>query len=798
MIHIKHIYFGTIIFFFIIFFIVCKEKSLISESTNNLIVDSVDISLNIDSSKQIHYSDTQVYHLIESRQYNLNLCKYLYKKGNDLLKHERYDSANSVFELLESYLKNFKIKNKTNLSDFYYKWGCTKRQLSEYEVAITLLDESLTLCDNIDLYCKSKNLIELAIVKGNMRYYDEAYKLVDSAHEYCKINKDTVTLIKCLYVKGIYSVSIGQYHQIYKIYEELLSYPSNFYSLINVYKRLLEAAIKENNLKRANLYFYKIQVLNQSELEYSNISQAHLFTIYADYYFLKKNFVKAIKYINKSLNKLSTQIYFNSLTETPSGISDNEIPEMVFHYMGLKANLIYKQYKISKSKSLLEKSITHYRFIDSVFLQHSAFKDDAEELHALDIMSEIYFNTIKVLSEKRQITKSPELNHLINEYSERIRYKRLYRKISLNNLELEIEDTLLHKLILTETEISKKLVQNEDINLEDLQNNREKNRNILKKNYPVIYKRLFIPQIKDLHEIKSWCKINNSRIIEFYENLHGDLIIIQTNENLFDVKYFENLSNETNSLKHFMKHKDDSSRNILLKSIDCFDSNNLQKYNIIIPDAKHANLPLHLLFVQDSVIQNKNLFTFYSFLKSSLIKKNIDSIINIKYNSALTISIADKGNSELPYTYLESKLIEEHINNVTIYRGPNSNFKNLIKTNEIYDFVHIGTHGVPSKDSKNKSGLIFNDGFVSANQLSFIQLKNTKTLLLSACYSNFGEVKIGEGIESVIKAFASNDINIIIGYFYEVNDLQCYRDLKYYLNGTFNFNQSEGRVVYIN
>ncbi len=414
---------------------------------------------------------------------------------------------------------------------------------------------------------------------------------------------------------------------------------------------------------------------------------------------MKKNFVKAIKYINKSLNKLSTQIYFNSLTETPSGISDNEIPEMVFHYMGLKANLIYKQYKISKSKSLLEKSITHYRFIDSVFLQHSAFKDDAEELHALDIMSEIYFNTIKVLSEKRQITKSPELNHLINEYSERIRYKRLYRKISLNKL---------------------------------------------------------------------------------------------------DVKYLENLSNETNSLKHFMKHKDDSSRNILLKSIDCFDSNNLQKYNIIIPDAKHANLPLHLLFVQDSVIQNKNLFTFYSFLKSSLIKKNIDSIINIKYNSALTISIADKGNSELPYTYLESKLIEEHINNVTIYRGPNSNFKNLIKTNEIYDFVHIGTHGVPSKDSKNKSGLIFNDGFVSANQLSFIQLKNTKTLLLSACYSNFGEVKIGEGIESVIKAFASNDINIIIGYFYEVNDLQCYRDLKYYLNGTFNFNQSEGRVVYIN
>ena len=94
-----------------------------------------------------------------------------------------------------------------------------------------------------------------------------------------------------------------------------------------------------------------------------------------------------------------------------------------------------------------------------------------------------------------------------------------------------------------------------------------------------------------------------------------------------------------------IRDRDDSSRNILLKSIDCFDSNNLQKYNIIIPDAKHANLPLHLLFVQDSVIQNKNLFTFYSFLKSSLIKKNIDSIINIKYNSALTISIADKGNS---------------------------------------------------------------------------------------------------------------------------------------------------------
>jgi CHAT domain-containing protein len=183
---------------------------------------------------------------------------------------------------------------------------------------------------------------------------------------------------------------------------------------------------------------------------------------------------------------------------------------------------------------------------------------------------------------------------------------------------------------------------------------------------------------------------------------------------------------------------------------------------------------------------------------------------NLAFDPLSTSTRGDNWNM-LPGTLREVEKInqiakEKHIQTViyTDFKATEESFK-LLSSHEP-EVIHVSTHGfffpdpddTPEKqfgvqnefktsaDPMNRSGLLFaganntwigkdplegrEDGILTAKEASFLTLKNTKLVVLSACETGLGTIKGSEGVFGLQRAFKSAGINYIMMSLWKVPD----------------------------
>jgi CHAT domain-containing protein len=134
------------------------------------------------------------------------------------------------------------------------------------------------------------------------------------------------------------------------------------------------------------------------------------------------------------------------------------------------------------------------------------------------------------------------------------------------------------------------------------------------------------------------------------------------------------------------------------------------------------------------------------------------------------------------------ELIRQQKGKTIVLEGKNAT-ETQLKAAQIPDILHLATHGFFISSENNfinpllKSGLVLagvnkktyddntdEDGVLTAFEIASLDLRNTKLVVLSACETGLGEVKNGDGVYGLQRAFKIAEAKYIILSMWKVDD----------------------------
>ena len=714
---------------------------------------------------------------------------------------EEYELADSLYHLTEDFIDKYKINDTAYQLKVYSGHANIKRHLSEYEFAQHYVFKAFDLMkDPFTNPTFSKLLNDLAIMKMSQGFDAEILPLVDSAYTISLNQRDTFQLLRSMFISGVFYNYSKEYINADSIYNLILTYPRKHYSYNEIIMRKFQNSIAHKNVLRSNTLYHQIK---SQYVNFAKERKAYFKTIESNYFQLIGQQKNSIKSINEAISISDPLLTLKNDDLGPPTAYVSEIRDMTLFYLGLRNKLLTSIYRETHNKEVLRQSIANYLYIDSLFSQNCMFTDDANEFHAMDIMNEVYFEGMKLFYEIHQETSDFKYVEYINTFSERLRAKVFYRNISKKSIASSISDPETKELIVKETKISQEIAMSKDdakyVSHKALLLKRDSILSILKTKNVTVYNKLYSIEIPKIDKILKWCKKQGYSIIAINEGQNGEYILTQYTDSI-RISYIR----ESDSLIYFANlfKNDWANPNLKSQLKKILNTINTVYTNyIILVDGKLNETPLHILYAIEDP-SNKDFSKNYLFYSYSLIRL-MEREINIeeleKINSLASFSLADYGDMELPYSYIESKAIEKKIKcQFEAFRGRNATITNLKDQLRKVDALHIATHGISSNASYNFSGIQLADGFQSINDLSSNILQvNSKSIILSICNSVNGRNYIGERVQSLIKSFGFNSVRIVIGYSGPLNDKFSVSILnKILLNSKLNINYINSNLLF--
>ncbi|WP_299887361.1 CHAT domain-containing tetratricopeptide repeat protein [uncultured Lacinutrix sp.] len=741
----------------------------------------------------IKYGIIEVNTLDNLKIKNENHTNALYNIGKFYFIKNQYENAIAYYKkAIKSNAFPLKVaQSYCMLGECYFRKGDYYKSINHYTKGISLLEKLnsykttlIAKCNNLSRVCNKMDTPKST--KIGLFYLNKADSIIKNTSN-LKVDD-----------RSVYSLNVG-FANLYA-----LKHQYNLKKAKHYYLKNLNKATKEKNdkmiansclnigelyLKSKNdscIYFFK------KSIKYDSINKIDIYETYrntANYYISKNKFQKALIDIEKSLAYSFNVKNYNAI----NNLSSKQILNIgdkisIVGALRTRTETLIHLYNSTKNKEFLYKAINIVNFNDKLvelLLNHSNEIDT--KLLWRNETSKTYILGVKaayILQDEVTMHNFMEKNRallLIQSIKQNI--SQLSLPINLANKRIELKERIL-KL---EDIIDKNQGSNSYSKAKDSLFNLKEKYAVFNDSISKIHPNYFNNNLKptSLEDVKS--NLDNSSIIVSYisntinteETAFYGLIISNKNQYSFEVKNVNSL------LKNAITFKNLISKPLKTKKeLDSFKKTAYNLYNQLFPgdSLKQIIKNKHLVIIPGTIFQNIP-FEALNVDKNAL--KYLIEENDISYTYSMSFS--DKNNEVVrnttkdfvgfsPVEFENKNLItldntEEEvvaINDILdgeIYTHKKSSKKTFIESGLNSKIIHLATHA----NSSQKPEIYFTRDTLKLHELYTLR-NNADLVVLSACETNLGAIKKGEGVFSLARGFFYSGSNAVVSSLWNVND----------------------------
>ncbi len=582
-----------------------------------------------------------------------------------------------------------------------------------------------------------------------------------------------------------------------------LKFQYNFYKAEHYYRQEINRALKNGDSVALIDHYMNIGELYLGEkldssifylrkslyYDSKNLGSNETYRNIANYYLFKGDYQNAFDNVKKSLNN-------NFKTEKNAEIGKLEASKIlnVFYKrssiraLKTKTQILLNLYQSTKEKRFLRQVIenvrTSKRFV-SIISNYSSesstkflWQEAIAENFTLGIKAAYLLDDVNTMFEFMESNKAFLLSQDINTKKQSLN---IPEEISYKNIELK------RKILNLEEKTNTFQVSSQQDSLFKLKEKYQNFRDSINLIYPEYLsldrniKPVTLEKVKkdlDENDVVLNFSVNNIKIGDEKSSLIG-LAITKDKTIPFKTpeseKTIESLNTYRKLLSTPLKTKKELNE---FKSVAYFLYNQLfptpeikglikDKNVLIVPDVSMENTPLEALISEkDSLhflVEDCNISYAYSLTFSELNKDVIRKTSNdISFYSP--IKFDNPSISSLPFTEKESNGIENIISR-NFHQFDNANKSNFLKNSANSKIIHLATHA----DASDNPQIQFYDSILPLHEL-YTYKNNADLVVLSACETNLGEIKKGEGVLSLARGFFHSGANSVVSSLWKIND----------------------------
>ena len=688
---------------------------------------------------------------------------------------QKYLPADSLYQYCIQTTQVAHPDQKAFLENLYFKLGRVKRQQSEYDNALA----NFFICRRLISEMGADSLLvridnEEGIVYGQQENYQAALAKVDSALTRANYYHDEKERRKANLIKGSILFIKRRYSEAYRTLVNNLQFSSSPENRIETYGRIIGILVRINALDSAQYYLDQASRLRQKP---APVSLAYFDYYCAQFYQASGQFEAAVDKINEAIGLTDPDIHFTDpLTALPSH-QDGSLDEWVLYYLGYKASLLGDQYLKTGKQDRFQASLAIYAFIDDYLKNHFRYTDSGDELHAVNMMHEVYTGALSLLSRIARKDSTEAYDELMHQYGERMRYRALFKdydllqEISQNDPRLKKwTDTLVGQLNLVPVVWNPQRTLAGNAYAFDLARNALLDS--LEKFYPMVYRMYFERINVPVSQILQWNDENRANIVTLFSSENGEMVGLVYGQGIrhFSVSADDSISHELNKyltggVSSQAKWPD---RLALTKLIESYLEPGIRNV-IMIVEGNLEKIPFGKYLGDRHAI-------YYSYTVDRLIEAPIPDLLHLEGQSILSLVQSDRRGEDLPYTFNEGKYLrQKYGRKATVFFGKNVTLKNFKAEYKNHMVYHFAMHGINSPSSPSESGIRLHDGLWSIVDIGKIDWTG-KTIILNICDAGTGPVSSGMGVLSISKAF--NNAKLIIAPIYQLDDNLGLKGLK--------------------
>ncbi|CAL2091184.1 Tetratricopeptide repeat protein [Tenacibaculum sp. 190524A05c] len=231
-------------------------------------------------------------------------------------------------------------------------------------------------------------------------------------------------------------------------------------------------------------------------------------------------------------------------------------------------------------------------------------------------------------------------------------------------------------------------------------------------------------------------------------------------------------------------------------------SNSLYNYLFPTKEAKQFIEKKNIIVIANDILQNipfEALNTKTSDVKYLIEDHNISyaySASFLEFNNAIKRETSKNLAAYAPITFANQKSLEatqSEVNTIQnqidsdLFTSTNATKNNFLTSSGDYKILHLATHA----SSSNNPAIYFSKDTLKLHEL-YTHKTNADLVVLSACETNLGEIKKGEGVFSLSRGFFYSGAKSVISSLWNVNDVSTSSIMKdFYTNLDHHQSKSE-------
>ncbi|TCI91829.1 CHAT domain-containing protein [Tenacibaculum sp. M341] len=736
---------------------------------------------------------------------------YLYFLGSYYLSENKFNNAIPIFKeasSLNTFLET-KALSLCGLANSYGKIGEYRKSIEHYVQGLNILKKlkknssiknfttfSVHLASICNLIDTKKDLLT------GIKFLNTSDSLIKNIPE-INTNRKFISLHSALGTlhssKSIFNFEKSKYHYL-KAIRKAHEHENDFYKVSN-YMNYGELHLK-NKSDSALYYLNKSKFYSKSKKTKATngfknglkTTYAEIYRNLANYYYTKNKFDLAIKNIQKSIN-ISFEIDSDeNIPPTELQYIQTRAKRNIFYAFKSKIHILLKLYQKSKNTRYLDEIINTISIANK--LVQITLKNSSENQSKLlwrEDVSQIYFMgsyAAHLLGNRKQVFNYLEKNKafLLAQSVNENNYK-IHLPNHIVNEELKFRKEILNLEADIENENDSKKLKD---SLFTLKFNYQNFNDSIQKLYPDYFENKNKVKQVELNEVqkqldKNTIVVSYANNYTYYDDFHTEenkkaiigLVISKDKTVSFKIDDAQKTINNLDQFRQFitkpLKDKEELtnfkkvSSNLYDQLFPSEEIKNLIKGKklIIIPDNELQNIPFEALNTNNQdltyLVENNDI-SYANSMSFLNINKNIKRKQDKDFIGFAPINFDNTNLNSLVYSEKEINTIDKLLSTES-YTNEKASKENFLETSENAKIIHLATHANVS----NNPVIHFNKDSLQLHEL-YTYKNNADLVVLSACETNLGEIKKGEGVLSLARGFFYSGSNAVISSLWKVND----------------------------